>query len=146
MNRSLSTPSSVFFASPKNKKKGIYPDLCILDKANVEPCDSKVHAKGYVLRGSCIQIELKLRRNNLGNASPKRWHNDLKKLADFRQSWLNPDEQAGDAFFPLFVVYSHLPLGKEEIEALKTQSEENRIWALACDGQQVWKIKPHLVP
>jgi hypothetical protein len=82
-----------YFDSPENKKKGIYPDLCILDKANIELCDLRVHAKGYVLRGSCIQIELKLHRNTLGNASPSRWCKDLEKLAGFRNSWSSIDRR-----------------------------------------------------
>ena len=135
-----------FFASPENKKKGIYPDLCILEKANIALCDSQVHTKGYVLRGSCIQIELKLRRNNLGNASPSRWCKDLEKLAGFRNSWSRINEQEGSTFFPLFIVYSHLPLQEAEIERLQRQSTTNRIWSLACDSQQIWEIRPHLLP
>jgi hypothetical protein len=135
-----------FFASPENQKKGIYPDLCILDKDNILLCDSRVYTKGYVLRGSCIQIELKLRRNNLGNASPSRWCKDLKKLAGFRDFWSNSDQESGSTFFPLFVVYSHLLLHETEIETLERQSQHNRIWSLACDSQQIRKITPHLLP
>ncbi len=135
-----------YFPSPANKKKGIYPDLCILDKADIKLCDSREHTKGYALCGSCIQIEIKLRRNNLGNASPSRWCKDLEKLAGFRNSWSSIDRQEGSTFLPLFVVYSHLSLHEAEIEMLKTQSERHRIWSLACDGQQIWEIKPHLFP
>ncbi len=135
-----------YFPSPEDTKKGIYPDLCILDKADIKLCDSRVHTKGYALYGSCIQIELKLRRNNLGNASPSKWHKDLKKLAGFRDSWSSTDRQEGSTFFPLFVVYSHLPLLREEIETLKRQSEHDRIWSLACDRQQIREIRPHLFP
>ena len=82
-----------YFPSPANKKKGIYPDLCILDKADIKLCDSREHTKGYALCGSCIQIEIKLRRNNLGNASPSRWCKDLEKLAGFRNSWSSIDRR-----------------------------------------------------
>jgi hypothetical protein len=135
-----------YFPSPENTKKGIYPDLCILDKADIELRNSRVHTKGYALYGSCIQIELKLRRNNLGNASPSKWRKDLEKLAGFRDSWSSIDRQEGSTFFPLFAVYSHLPLLGAEIEMLRTQSEDKCIWVLACDRQQIWEIRPHHLP
>ncbi len=134
-----------FFASPENQKKGIYPDLCILDKSKILLCNSRVHTKGYVLRGSCIQVELKLRRNNLGNASPSRWCKDLKKLAGFRDFWSDTDQESGSTFFPLFVVYSHLHLREAEIDTLKWQCQHNRIWSLACDSEQICVITPHLL-
>jgi hypothetical protein len=135
-----------YFPSPENTKKGIYPDLCILDKADIELRNSRVHTKGYALYGSCIQIELKLRRNNLGNASPSKWRKDLEKLAGFRDSWSSIDRQEGSTFFPLFVVYSHLLLLEAEIGMLSKQSEDKRIWVLACDRQQIWEIRPHHLP
>ena len=116
-----------------------YPDLCILDRNHYSLVSRRVSTKGFQIHGPSIQIELKLRRLNHRGEQLVDWIEDLEKLARWRDCWYDEDRCnmfPADVFFPLFIVFSHLPIDEtSEWDVLCRSAESLCISVIACDRE-----------
>jgi hypothetical protein len=136
-----------FFPSPDDRSKKRYPDLCILDRNYYFLDSRRVSAKGFQIHGPSIQIELKLRRLNDRGEQLVDWIKDLEKLARWRDCWYDQDRRnmfPADVFFPLFIVFSHLPIDEtREWDVLRRSAETLCISVIACDRELLrqWRFR-----
>jgi hypothetical protein len=126
-----------FFPSPDDRSGKRYPDLCILDRSHYFLDSRRVSKKGFQIHGPSIQIELKLRRLNDRGEQLADWIEDLIKLAAWRDSWYDenrPKLFPADVFYPLFIVFSHLPIDEtSEWNVLRRSAETLCVNVIACD-------------
>jgi hypothetical protein len=128
-----------FFPWPDDRSKKRYPDLCILDRNYYFLDSRRVSTKGFQIHGPSIQIEIKLRRLNDRGEQLADWIEDLIKLAGWRDCWYDekrPNLFPADVFFPLFIVFSHLPIDEtSEWDVLRRSAETLCISVIACDRE-----------
>jgi len=128
-----------FFPSPDDRSGKRYPDLCILDRSYYFLAPRRVSTKGFQIHGPSIQIELKLRRLNHRGEQLADWIKDLDKLASWRDCWYTQNKcesSPGDVFYPLFIVFSHLPIDEtSEWNVLCRHAEALRVSVIACDRE-----------
>ena len=135
-----------FFPSPDDRSKKRYPDLCILDRNYYFLDSRRVSAKGFQIHGPIIQLELKLRRLNDRGEQLVDWFKDLEKLARWRDCWYDEDRRnmfPADVFFPLFIVFSHLPIYEtSEWDVLCRSAETLCISVIAfdCELLRQWRF------
>lgn len=134
-----------FFPSPGNRSGKRYPDLCILDRRYYSLASRNVSSKGFQIHGPSIQIEIKLRRMNHRGEQLAYWAKDLQKLARWRDSWYGHNHHevsSVDQFFPLFIVFSHLPIDQtSEWDVLRQYARTLKISVIARDVDQVWEYR-----
>ena len=67
------------------------------------------------------------------------WIKDLEKLARWRDCWYDEDRRnmfPADVFFPIFIVFSHLPIDEtREWDVLRRSAETLCISVIACDRE-----------
>jgi hypothetical protein len=134
-----------FFPSPGNQSGKRYPDLCILDRSYYFLASQKISSKGFQIHGPSIQIEIKLRRLNYRGEQLAYWAKDLEKLARWRDSWYdqNPLESSSNAqFYPLLIVFSHLPIDQtSEWDVLRQSARILKISVIARDIDRILKYR-----
>jgi len=134
-----------FFPSSGERSGKRYPDLCILDRCYYFLAPRNVSSKGFQIHGPSIQIEIKLRRLNYRGEQLTYWTKDLEKLARWRDSWYGqnpPDSSSADQFFPLFIVFSHLPIDQtSEWDVLRQSARILKVSVIARDIDRIWKYR-----
>ena len=134
-----------FFPSSHDRSGKRYPDLCILDRNCYYRASGNVSSKGFLIHGPSIQIEIKLRRMNHRGEQLAYWAKDLQKLARWRDSWYDqnhPEVSSVDQFFPLFIVFSHLPIDQtNEWDVLRQSARILKISVIARDIDRIWKYR-----
>jgi hypothetical protein len=128
-----------FFPSPDDRSGKRYPDLCILDRSHYFLASRRVSTKGFQIHGPSIQVEIKLRRLNDRGEQLADWIEDLIKLACWRDCWYDKNRSnmyLEDMFYPLFIVFSHLPIDEtSEWDVLRRSAETLGISVIACDHE-----------
>jgi hypothetical protein len=134
-----------FFPSSGEQSGKRYPDLCILDRRYYFLASRNVSSKGFQIHGPSIQIEIKLRRLNYRGEQLAHWTKDLEKLTRWRDSWYGqnpPEASSADQFFPLFIVFSHLPIDQtSEWDALRQSARILKTSVIARDIDRTWKYR-----
>ena len=128
-----------FFPSPNDRSGKRYPDLCILDRSHYFLASRRVSTKGFQIYGPSIQVEIKLRRLNDRGEQLADWIEDLIKLAGWRDCWYDENRRnmsPADVFYPLFILFSHLPIDEtREWDVLRRSAEILGISVIACDRE-----------
>ena len=128
-----------FFPSPNDRSKKRYPDLCILVRSHYFLDSRRVSTKGFQIHGPSIQVEIKLRRLNDRGEQLADWIEDLIKLACWRDCWYDKNRSnmyLEDMYYPLFIVFSHLPIDEtSEWDVLRRSAETLGISVIACDHE-----------
>ena len=128
-----------FFPSPNDRSGKRYPDLCILDRSHYFLASRRVSTKGFQIYGPSIQVEIKLRRLNDRGEQLADWIEDLIKLAGWRDCWYDENRlnmSPADVFYPLFILFSHLPIDEtREWDVLRRSAEILGISVIACDRE-----------